>query len=426
MKNRNRHIIRQVSLAIEFDDPDETIGLQDKVADVFYDRLQPALEKLFDEKADDRHKVRLDRLEIDCGNIDRKNWEQKWVESAVQKIRSQIHATVRKRNIRQNLAEEVAESLFYYFENGHFPWNNRFQTISELERLVLTDTGFVERLKSLYKSNNQIAKRLAYQFSPAFAKKIIRAFAAQNNFNPFEMPDLDLDQSTGRDQIFITLLQLFSGGLEGEPDLNNIRGNPKWDEPDQPVKTEKESIRQTGVDKEIKDHSNSDSDSAIYIENAGLVILHPFFEELFERLSLVENRTWTEETDRETAVTILQYLVTGAAEILESDLSLNKILCGMQTGDVVLNSGELTGEIKSACDELLRQAIRHWGVLKNTGVQAFRETFLQRNGKLSKVDNGWLLQVEHGTADILLSHLPWGIGVIKTPRMNQLLYTEWT
>jgi hypothetical protein len=50
---------------------------------------------------------------------------------------------------------------------------------------------------------------------------------------------------------------------------------------------------------------------------------------------------------------------------------------------------------------------------------------LQRAGKLSRVDDGWLLQIEQKGVDVLLSYLPWGIGLIKLPWMTELLYVEW-
>jgi hypothetical protein len=50
---------------------------------------------------------------------------------------------------------------------------------------------------------------------------------------------------------------------------------------------------------------------------------------------------------------------------------------------------------------------------------------MQRNGKLSVVDDGWLMQVEQKAIDVLLNHLPWGIGIIKLPWMNEILYVEW-
>jgi hypothetical protein len=121
----------------------------------------------------------------------------------------------------------------------------------------------------------------------------------------------------------------------------------------------------------------------------------------------------------------LQFLVTGKDETEEFDLVLNKILCGIDIDKVVPTLILPDEETKTECDLLLMEVIKHWEVLKNTSIAGLREAFLQRAGKLSRVDDGWLLQVEQKAIDVLINHLPWGIGIIKLPWMNEMLYVEW-
>ena len=74
---------------------------------------------------------------------------------------------------------------------------------------------------------------------------------------------------------------------------------------------------------------------------------------------------------------------------------------------------------------MLGSVIEHWVILKNTSIEGLRESFLQRNGKLTFANNEWLLQVEQKPYDMLLQSLPWNIGFIKLAWMNQILITEW-
>ena len=76
-------------------------------------------------------------------------------------------------------------------------------------------------------------------------------------------------------------------------------------------------------------------------------------------------------------------------------------------------------------DEVLLSVIEHWNILQNTSVEGLRQSFLQRNGKLSYNGSEWLLQVEQQPYDMLLQHLPWNISMIKLPWMEQMLKTEW-
>ena len=81
---------------------------------------------------------------------------------------------------------------------------------------------------------------------------------------------------------------------------------------------------------------------------------------------------------------------------------------------------------KKEADALLKAVIKHWGALGNASIEALREGFFNRDGKLSTTDKGQLLQIEQRTEDILLSRLPWSIGMIKLHWMQEMLFVEWT
>lgn len=166
-------------------------------------------------------------------------------------------------------------------------------------------------------------------------------------------------------------------------------------------------------------------EEGIFIENAGLVLLHPFLAGLFSNLQLTENGKFVTDSDQSVATRILQFLVYGENEVAENFYPLNKILCGMEISQVLGEEIEIGQETKIEGEELLQAVIGHWSVLKNTSLEGLRETFLQRNGKISRVEKGWKLQVERKTVDVLLAKLPWGIGIIKLPWMTEMMYVEW-
>ena len=62
--------------------------------------------------------------------------------------------------------------------------------------------------------------------------------------------------------------------------------------------------------------------------------------------------------------------------------------------------------------------IEQWRILKKTSVDGFRESFLQREGRLSLQENGWSLKVARASYDVLLDQLPWGISVVLLPWMK--------
>ncbi|HAS47251.1 MAG TPA: hypothetical protein DCS93_42610 [Microscillaceae bacterium] len=187
------------------------------------------------------------------------------------------------------------------------------------------------------------------------------------------------------------------------------------------------------------------TDQVLYVENAGLVILHPYLLRLFDMLKLTQSTTTqrpskknpqkmvkkTEVTfkgdpERERAVYVLQYLASKNEEAEEHELALNKVLCGMEiTSPFVSGKITLTDEEKETCEGLLAAVVQNWSILKDSPADMLRGSFFMREGRLEMKNAEWHLKVEETGIDVLLQHLPWSIGVVKLPWMENVLNVEW-
>jgi hypothetical protein len=168
----------------------------------------------------------------------------------------------------------------------------------------------------------------------------------------------------------------------------------------------------------------------IYIGNAGLVLTNPFLPHFLDALGLLVRDDagkprLRDESAAQRAVHLLQYLVDGHTDRPEPRLALNKILCGMPIAAPVERAIEATEEERETCDTLLRSIVENWPILRNSSTAALRETFLQREGKLTYGDNGWSLQVQRKTLDVLVDQVPWSIGVVFHPWMPNALHVTW-
>lgn len=163
----------------------------------------------------------------------------------------------------------------------------------------------------------------------------------------------------------------------------------------------------------------------IYVDHAGIVILHPFLPTLFESLGLVQHKEFVNEAARERAIHLLAYLARGTFQLGEPAMSLHKLLCGMPIGQPVDRFPVLSQAEQEECDHLLQAVVGHWSALKDSSIDALRANFLMREGKLTHKESGWKLQVEQKVYDLLLSRLPWGIGIIRLPWMPEMLQVEW-
>jgi len=164
----------------------------------------------------------------------------------------------------------------------------------------------------------------------------------------------------------------------------------------------------------------------IAIANAGLVILYPFLKHFFDGLGLLNKQLHFKSPDHSfKAVHLLQFIATQSKVNPEFELSLNKILCGLEIWDPIPQKVNfLKSELKE-CENLLKTVLERWAVLKTNKTEALRETFINREGKLVFENNGWNLNVERNSFDVLIDKLPWGISIIKLPWSSQIIHVEW-
>ncbi|MCP4667818.1 MAG: hypothetical protein GY849_15815 [Deltaproteobacteria bacterium] len=173
-----------------------------------------------------------------------------------------------------------------------------------------------------------------------------------------------------------------------------------------------------------KEGAFSDSE-ALYIGNAGLVLLTPFLPDFFGKIGLVEGDAFISGEAAGRAVLMLQYLAEGSSEVPEHALPLNKVLCGVELLEPVEMRLEASEEERRDCRALLETMIEKWPRLEDVTVDEFRAMFLLREGALSVRDRKWLLRVPSEGRDILLGDALWGIELVDLPWMRDELFVEW-
>ncbi len=153
--------------------------------------------------------------------------------------------------------------------------------------------------------------------------------------------------------------------------------------------------------------------------------MHSFLAGHFENLGLQRDGAFLDDEVRERAVHQLRFLATGEEEAPEPLLVLEKIMCGLTPDIPIARTVPLDERAKSEANVLLQAVIRHWGALKNASPDGLRETFLRREGRLERKDDGWKRRVESRSYDLLLNRLPWSLSVVRLPWMSALVFVEW-
>jgi hypothetical protein len=192
------------------------------------------------------------------------------------------------------------------------------------------------------------------------------------------------------------------------------------------LKQESAASRQAAAADEKFSHEPQDQFAEeIHVENAGMVLAATYLPRLFAMLGLLEKSAFRNPEAAERAVHLLQYLVEQRADRPEYQLALNKILCGVPSGQPIIREIEASEEEKETIDGLLGAVIQHWGALGSTSVSGLREAFLQRSGRLRLKDEAWHLEVEQKAYDMLLDRLPWSFSIIKLPWMQWIVHVKW-
>lgn len=182
-------------------------------------------------------------------------------------------------------------------------------------------------------------------------------------------------------------------------------------------------LLKTKEDSAIKSNTPEEKEG-FFIENAGLVLIHPFIKNLFMHCQLIDLKTQT-LNNPELCVHLLHYIATGKTNQLESEMLFEKFLCNIPFQQSINRHIELSRQHKEHAKKVIHAVQQNWSAMKTASVGLIQNEFLQRPGKLVQNSNDHTLTMERKTQDIFLDKLSWGISFIKLPWQNEVIYINW-
>lgn len=221
-----------------------------------------------------------------------------------------------------------------------------------------------------------------------------------------------------------------SSSSETKPD--SIRGNDH-SSPTTPSATAENAAKMdapASASKLVRTSVQTNTSSAefpLMVPHVGLILLHPFLPRFLENCGIKE--TTAAELSPfalPRAAALLHFLATGSSELYEYDLGFIKILLGL-TPETPLGvaNGLLEAKDRQEAESLLQSVIAHWAALKNTSNGGLRSSFINRTGLVRENADGWRLQVERKSFDLLLDQLPWSFSLARLPWLAKPIFTEW-
>lgn len=469
------HVIRKKRLHVEFDGPEsEVSALQRRLERFCYDCLMPVMEVALNEHTSESEHILLEEVVIDAGTIPLDQMEADLSQAVQEGMHQALGEELQSPRInsrRRNRLQAMTEAFMHFLEQGSLPWWFQLPAGKELEQALLEcwldeslpyGAAVITLEEVLIPLQKEPARRrLILQFSERFRSLLLPIIAPQVGIRvaavlerlcgvalpsaavaPIRENVWDIGLAAAANHVSATEQDLISRAWLGLPEW--LRRHPEvqvalerhWpgaagasktdatiEEPKSATRRRDEEQAAGHAEKNIAAGHAKAVQEGIYLENAGVVLLHPYLTQLFESLEISNGNRILEP---ERGVAVLHYLASGSTEPPEYMVALQKILCNIPLHAPIARSVELTDLDIEMCDYLLKALLQHWGALRNSSVNGLRGAFLMRSAKLTLRDNDeWLLQVEKNSSDILLDQLPFSISMVKLPWMEKLLWVEW-
>lgn len=448
------------------------------------DELFPRIETLFDEYEFQGETIRLDELTLDLSvrnELDFSNLPIEIYRQIKEKIDRQIpfqtepkgdpaeNIEVEKQNIRRISATQNLGTIFLFFlENGNLPWYGKEEQINSITQpetweKALDDRAFFRKLDQMLGTSETAADRFVIQFPDELIAAYLRRKNLRIHAETTAILKISQNLDTNGRRIFLKLLirlahddfpgvseivdRLIFGVMMEEKRLSGITKIPGIEElknlfqrilPETALQDsvlEKIDLLIEGkpvIPNEVYQLQETkpepfldEEDNPIWVQNAGLILLHPFLKQFFTTTGIVGKQGILTPENFDLAVHSLHFLATGDEDVFEGNLIMEKFLCGMPLKTPIQKQSLLTEQIRNEAHDLLREVVRNWPALKNTSPDGLRQMFIQRDGKLIQEDSKYKLIVERKAQDVLLERINWNIAVIKLPWIEKILFTEW-
>ena len=173
----------------------------------------------------------------------------------------------------------------------------------------------------------------------------------------------------------------------------------------------------------LKEETVPEISSNHYVNNAGLILIHPFLKQLFVNCELLNKDNTIK--DPEVAAHLLHYIATAKEQDYENEMLFEKLLCNIPLNQTINRNIILSEALKKHSNEMLRAALDHWPVMKNSSVALLQNEYLQRPGKIILTGDNPKILVERKTQDILLDKITWNLGIVKLAWKNKVIFVDW-
>lgn len=469
-----KHIIHKVYLELTTGSVAEAHKLKENIGSFLNTEVLPLLEKQIDAIDDgmSQYAIRLDQVHVEVTekgiqlNDDLKYTIVKAVEEETQKViktiddeQKPLENAVKKKMLSHKTEHEL-ETFIHFLKTGTNPWWST-ESITKLLtpknfKKLLERPDFTPKILRILRDEN-VRKRVMSQLTRASVKALCVTISEQSDLLVIKEETIQkiskrpvVQQQQIWKEILVAIAHQESidiitliAVVKEEVTLQKI--TQKQLEKEQKKESEKQSpskseqLDQAAINREVieaiinpksaendKQIQLSESDKIIedqYVQNAGLVLIHPFLQHFFGHCDLLDEKKQLKDPER--CVHLLHYIATGKTKQAESDMLFEKFLCEVPINQTINRNITITKKEKEQVEKLLSAVNQNWGALQKGSHALLQNEFLQRMGKIEKNSTGTTIEMERKAQDILLRKLSWGMGLIRLPWKEEFVYVNW-
>ena len=459
-----RVIIKKQQIHIRTPDAGLAFQIRKQMTDALQYELIEMLDRVFSRLTiPENAYINIDKLSVDLGTLSQNDFEKHFLTYLEPKLSYELQENLNKNigaeyqqpfqnaypeNPHQPSPVSVREqqeltALLYFLSFGLYPWWYKKEIRKTPGHLLKDLTGYeretlVLKILSLKKRgsdeevNRMISRLFTHLPQERYGDMIDHLLSLYNNPGLSENIDvLEKNKTELRKSLSLSETEfysmLFSFLLLENTDERNIIHKFLVQIKEENLKDKNFTTKENdGPSKKQAQRDKETEAEGIYIGNAGLVLLHPFLTAFYNGLGLLDqqNRFISTAASQKAAV-LLYYLQCGSERYREWEMTLNKIFCGIGSTELIPDGIPITENEKEECLFLLQTIVNYWEVLKGASTESLQNTFILREGKITWLEDRWLVQVERTGVDILLERLPWSYATIKFPWLDHIIYTEW-
>lgn len=374
--------------------------------------------------------------------------------------------------------EKIIQTFIYFLEKGYMPWwNSDKKNISFLEATVfntlILNSNFQKRIKFILPKENvqeRIINQLSNEQIAQLCLSILKNKELKINLETDVIQHISKLNHAERQIVWRLVLNVLSQHLNSSNtnlkeyflqqivnvesfshDLSKVKVNHQKlriiakifplvkeeeiienikntviDNPEN-AKTSTETVYKTDETLNnilsLKDENLIQYDGQ-YVQNAGLILIHPFIKTLFEYCDLLHPKTY-QLIDPQLCAHLLHYIATGKTNAPEYDMVFEKFLCNIPINQTINRHIKLSRKHKTQAKNVIESVQHNWNPMKKSSIALLQNEFFQRSGKLVASEHDYTLTVERKTQDILLDKLGWGISLIKLPWQEKFIFVNW-